>query len=41
MAMVNLPDETRNELRKYKAQDGQTYGEAVEDLLESAGWYDE
>jgi hypothetical protein len=41
MAMVNLPDETRDELRKYKAEYGDTYGEAVERLLQDSGWYDE
>lgn len=41
MAMVKLDDETRNELRRYKAQDGLTYDEAVTELLKSAGWFDE
>jgi hypothetical protein len=40
MAMVDIPDDVRDELRKYKAQDGQTYGEAVDELLKESGWYD-
>jgi len=38
---IALPDETRDELRKYKAEYGLTYAEAIEDLLERTGWYDE
>jgi len=38
---VEISKERRNELRRYKAQDGQTYDEAIETLLENAGWYDE
>lgn len=41
MAMVNMPDETRDELRKYKAEHGDTYGEAVLRLLHEAGWIDD
>jgi len=41
MAMVQLDDETRNELRRYKADHGETYSEAVERLLNESGWYDE
>lgn len=41
MAMVSLDDETRDELRRFKAEYGDTYTEAVERLLESRGWYDE
>lgn len=41
MAMVKIDDSTRDELRKYKAQNGDTYTEAIERLLESGGWYDE
>jgi len=41
MAMVSIPDETRDELRKYKAQNGQTYGEAIDELLGESGWYNE
>jgi len=41
MAMVNLSDQTRDELRRYKAEDGQTYDEAVSELLEKSGWYDD
>lgn len=41
MAMVYMSADTRDELRKYKAVDGLTYGEAVEELLEQAGWYED
>lgn len=41
MAMVNIDDETRDKLRRYKAQDGLTYTEAIERLLEKEGWSDE
>lgn len=41
MAMVQIDDNTRDELRKYKAQHGDTYTEAVERLLESEDWYAE
>lgn len=39
--VIRIHDETREELRKYKAEHGQTYDEAVGDLLERAGWFDE
>lgn len=35
---IELEDETRDELRRYKAQDGQTYDEAIMELLSIAGW---
>jgi len=38
MAMISIDDEVRNELRRYKAEHGDTYTEAVERLLESEGW---
>jgi len=41
MAMVQIDDSTRDELRKYKAEYGDTYDEAVNRLLVSSGWYDE
>ena len=41
MAMVSIDDDTRDELRKYKAEHGDTYTEAIERLLESDGWADE
>lgn len=41
MAMVQLDDETRDELRRYKAEYGDTYTEAVERLLSDTGWYNE
>jgi hypothetical protein len=41
MAMVNMPDEIRDELRKYKAEHGDTYGEAVDRLLKNTGWYND
>ncbi len=41
MAMVSIDDETRNELRRYKAEYGDTYSEAIERLLSETGWKDE
>lgn len=41
MAMISIDDDARDELRKYKAEYGDTYTEAVERLLEEAGWDDE
>jgi nucleoside-triphosphatase THEP1 len=40
-AMVSIDDETRDELRKYKAEHGDTYTEAVDRLLGEVGWADE
>lgn len=37
---VEISKERRNELRRYKAQDGQTYDEAIKELLTNAGWYE-
>lgn len=41
MAMVSIDDDTRDELRKYKAEHGDTYSEAVDRLLGEVGWDDE
>ena len=41
MAMVSIDDDTRDELRKYKAEHGDTYSEAVERLLSDSGWFNE
>jgi len=38
---LEISEERRDELRIYKAQDGLTYDEALEELLEKAGWYDD
>lgn len=38
---INISEEVRNELRRYKAEDGLTYDEAIAELLELAGWIDE
>lgn len=38
---IELSETVRDELRRYKAQDGQTYDEAIEDLLTTVGWIDE
>lgn len=35
---VELRKSTRNRLRRYKAQDGRNYDEAIGDLLDLAGW---
>lgn len=40
MAMVEIDDATRDELRKYKAEYGDTYDEAVTRLLKNEGWID-
>lgn len=40
MAMLQVDDDTRDELRKFKAQDGLTYSEAIERLLDRDGWYE-
>lgn len=41
MAMIQIDDATRDELRKYKAENGDTYDEAVNRLLVASGWSDE
>jgi antitoxin component of RelBE/YafQ-DinJ toxin-antitoxin module len=41
MAQVYLEDDTRDELRRYKAEYGLTYSDAIERLLNESGWYDE
>jgi predicted CopG family antitoxin len=41
MAMVSVDDDVRDELRKYKAEHGDTYSEAITRLLESEGWYND
>lgn len=38
---IELQEDTRDELRVYKAEHGLTYNEAVEKLLAEAGWFDE
>jgi len=38
---IEITTERRGELRVYKAQEGLTYDEALAQLLEEAGWYDE
>jgi len=41
MAMVSIDDDVRNDLRRYKAENGDTYSEAVKRLLKNEGWIDE
>ena len=43
MTETNIPvsEDTRRELRQYKAADGQTYDEAIRELLSQSGWFDE
>lgn len=36
--MIPVEEETRDRLRRYKAQDGRKYDEAINDLLDSVGW---
>jgi hypothetical protein len=38
---ITVYEEIRDELRRYKAQDGLTYDEAIARLLEEAGWIDD
>lgn len=38
---VQIEEDTRDELRKYKAEHGITYDEAVQKLLYDTGWFDE
>ncbi len=40
MASITVADEVRDELRRYKAQDGLTYDEAIAKLLAQADWID-
>ena len=41
MAMVAIDDEVRNELRRYKAEYGDTYSEAITRLLKQSDWNNE
>lgn len=38
---IELTKATRNDLRRYKAQDGITYDEAIRRLLDNDGWFDD
>lgn len=38
---IEVHEDTRDELRKYKAEHGLTYNEALEKLLAESGWYDD
>jgi len=38
MAMIEIEDSTRDELRRYKAEYGETYDKAVKRLLRNEGW---
>jgi hypothetical protein len=38
---ITVYEEVRDELRRYKAQDGLTYDEAIARLLEEADWIDD
>lgn len=35
---IKIDEETRNELRKFKAEHGVTYAEAIRELLRNSGW---
>ena len=35
---INLSEGVRDELRRYKAEDGLTYDQAIAELLVEAGW---
>lgn len=41
MAMIEIHDDVRDELRKYKAEEGQTYTEAIQELLDENGYFEE
>jgi len=43
MSETNIPltKDRRAALRQYKAAEGLTYDEAIEQLLSEAGWYDD
>lgn len=38
MASISISDPVRDELRRYKAQDGLTYDEAIAQLLSDTEW---
>lgn len=38
---ITVDEATRDELRRYKSQDGRTYDEAIHDLLREVGWLDD
>lgn len=38
---ISVYEAVRDELRRYKADDGLTYDEAIARLLENAGWIDD
>jgi len=35
---MRIPKNVRDRLRRYKAEDGETYGEAINELLEQSEW---
>ena len=39
-AIIKVSEETRHELRKYKAEHGETYNEAIRRLMKEEGWVD-
>ena len=38
---IQLSEDTRDDLRRYKAEHGVTYDEAIQKLLADVGWFDE
>jgi len=38
---LKVSEETRHELRKYKAENGETYDDAIWRLLEDTGWFED
>lgn len=38
---ITVRNRVRDELRRYKAQDGLSYDEAIAQLLEGVGWIDD
>lgn len=38
---ITVSEPVRDELRRYKAQDGLTYDQAIARLLEHAGWIED
>jgi len=38
---IKVSKDTRHELRRFKAEHGDTYDQAITRLLENYGWFDE
>lgn len=38
---IEIDEAVRDELRRYKAEHGETYDGAIQKLLQNDGWYDD